>query len=106
MAERDQAVEILVGAMDRHAAHRDVPAEMLAAFGEHDAERARGDLGILEEQFVEIAHPVEQETIRIGGFDLDILLHHRGGARGGIAGRCGFEAGRNNRARGIHGGRR
>src|SRR5262245_19760285 len=38
MAERDQAVEIFVGAMDRHAAHGDVAAEMLAALGEHDAE--------------------------------------------------------------------
>src|SRR5215471_8944956 len=40
MAKRDEAVEILVGAVDRHAAHRDIAAEMLAAFGEHDAERA------------------------------------------------------------------
>ncbi len=40
MAERDQAVQIFVGAMDRHAAHRDVAAEMLAALGQHDAERA------------------------------------------------------------------
>ena len=42
MAERDQAMQIFVGAIDRHAAHRDVAAEMLAALGEHDAERARG----------------------------------------------------------------
>ena len=95
MAERDQSVEIFVGAMDRHAAHRDVAAEMLAALGEHDAERARGDLGVLEEQFVEIAHPVEQEAIRIGGLDLDELLHHRRGARGALGGRGGFETGGN-----------
>ena len=80
MAERDQAVQIFVGAMDRHAAHRDVAAVMLAALGEHDAERARGDLGVLEEQLVEVAHPVEQQAIRIGGLDLDVLLHHRGDA--------------------------
>ena len=71
VAERDQPVQIFVGAVDRHAAHRDVAAEMLAALGQHDAERARGDLGVLEEQFVEIAHPVEQQAIRIGGLDLD-----------------------------------
>ena len=81
MAERDQLVQIFVGALDRHAAHRDVAAEMLAAFGQHDAERARGDLGVVEEQFVEVAHPVEQQAIRIGGLDLDILLHHRRDAR-------------------------
>jgi len=76
---------------------------MLAALGEHDAERARGDFGVLEEQFVEIAHPIEQQAIRIGGFDLDILLHHRRGARGALGARAGFEAGGNDRARGIHG---
>ncbi len=49
---------------------------MLAALGQNNVERARGDFGIAEEQFVEVAHPVEQQAIRIGGFDLDILLHH------------------------------
>ena len=60
---------------------------MLAALGEHDAERARGDFGVVEEQLVEIAHPVEQEAIRIGGLDLDILLHHRRRPAGALAGR-------------------
>ena len=84
VAERDQLVQIVVGALDRHAAHRNVLAEMLAALGQHDAERAAGDLGIVEEQFVEIAHPVEQQRARIGGLDLDVLLHHRrdAGVRG------------------------
>ena len=81
MAERDEAVQILVGALDRHAAHRDVVAEMLAALGQHDAERAARHLGVVEEQFVEIAHPVEQKAVRIGRLDLDILLHHRRWAR-------------------------
>jgi hypothetical protein len=30
-----------------------------AAFGQHDAERARGDLGVFEEQLVKVAHAVE-----------------------------------------------
>jgi hypothetical protein len=34
---------------------------MLAAFGERDAERARGSDGIVEEQLVEIAHAIEQQ---------------------------------------------
>jgi hypothetical protein len=50
---------------------------MLAALGEHDAECARGDLGVLEEQLVEIAHAVEQQQPWIGRLDLEILLHHR-----------------------------
>ena len=74
-------MEIFLGTLDRHAAHRNVAAEMLAALGEHDAERPAGDLRIGEEQLVEVAHPVEQQAIRIGGLDLDILLHHRGDAR-------------------------
>ncbi len=77
MAERDQLLQIIVGALDRHAAHRNVLAAMLAALRQHDAERARGDDGILEKQFVEIAHAVEQQAIRIGRLDLDILRDHR-----------------------------
>ena len=77
VAERDQAVQIFVGAHHRHAAHRDVAALMFTALGEHDAERARGDLGVVEEHLVEIAHPVEQQAVRIGGLDFDVLLHHR-----------------------------
>ncbi len=81
-AGRDQALEIVVGGMDRHAAHRDVGAQMLAALGQGDAERARGDFGVLEEQLVEIAHAVEQETVGIGRLDLQILGDHgRGGRR-------------------------
>ncbi len=76
MALCDQAMQILVGPFDRHAAHRNVLAEMLAALGQDNVERARGDFRIGEEQFVEVTHPVEQKAIRIGGFDLDILLHH------------------------------
>ncbi len=40
MALRDQAMQIVVGALHRHAAHRDIRALMLAALGQHDAERA------------------------------------------------------------------
>ena len=106
MAERDQAVKILIGTVHRHAAHRDVAAEMLAALGEHDAERARGDLGILEEQLVEVAHPVEQQATRMGGLDLQILLHHRGGAAAVLGGRAGCKTGGRQRACGIHAARR
>ena len=63
----------------------------------------RGDLGVLEEQLVEIAHPVEQQAIRIGGLDLDVLLHHRRGARRRIRRRIGREAGRGEGTGGIHG---
>jgi hypothetical protein len=77
MAERDQPLQVIVGALDRHPAHADVFAVMLAAFGEHDAERAAGDFRVLEEHFVEIAHAIEQQAVRVGGLDLEILRHHR-----------------------------
>jgi hypothetical protein len=89
MACRDQPVQIVLGALHRDAAHRDVQALMLAAFRQHDAERPGGDFGILEEQFVEVAHPVEQQQPGMGGLDLEVLLHHRRdarrlGGRGGV----------------------
>ncbi len=90
VAERDQAVQVILGALDRHAAHRDIAAEMLAALGQHDAERAAGGFGVAEEHFVEIAHPVKKQAIGIGGFDLDILLHHRRDARRGLGLRTGI----------------
>jgi len=49
VAERDQPVQIFVGAFDRHPAHRYVAVKVLAALGQHDAERARGRFGVVEE---------------------------------------------------------
>jgi hypothetical protein len=89
VTQRDQAMQIVVGAFHRHAAHRDIHALMLAALGQHDAERAGGDLGILEEQLVKVAHPVKQQQPGIGGLDLKVLFHHRRDARrrlGGLRG--------------------
>ena len=80
MAERDQPVQIFLGALHRNAAHRDVAIEMLAALGQHDAERPAGGLGVLEEQLVKISHAVEQQAIGIGGLDLEVLRHHRSDA--------------------------
>jgi hypothetical protein len=100
VAERDQAVQIFVGALDRHAAHRNVVAEMLAALGQHDAKRAGSDFGVIEEHFVEIAHPVEQQAIRIGRLDLDILLHHRCYA-GAVVARFEGDARRRRLGRGL-----
>ena len=83
MAAGDQLLEILVGGVDRDPAHGDVGALMLAALGERDAQRAARHFGIVEEQLVEIAHPVEQQTVRMGRLDVEVLRHHRRGACGG-----------------------
>ena len=70
--------------MNRHAAHGDVLAEMLAALRQRDAERARRIDRILEEELVEIAHSIEEQAAGIGGLDLDELLHHRSGRRAAL----------------------
>ena len=77
----DQTLEIVVGGMDRHAAHGNVLAKMLAALGERDAERARGEGRIVEEQLVEVAHAIEQEAVGVGRLDLQVLRHHGRGVR-------------------------
>jgi len=59
VALRDQALQVIVGRVHRHATHGNVIFQMFAALGQGDVERAGGNFGILEKQFVEIAHPVE-----------------------------------------------
>ena len=95
VALSDQALEIVVGGMDRHAAHRDILAQMLAALCQRNTKGAGGYGGVLEEQLVEIAHAIEQQAIGIGGFDLEILRNHRGGRAGrpGLVGARGGAGG-------------
>ncbi len=76
----DEALQIVAGRMHRHPAHGDVLAQMAPALGERDAERLGGDLGVVEEQLVEIAHAIEQEAAGVRPLDLEILRHHRRGA--------------------------
>ncbi|MNI86891.1 hypothetical protein D3C73_1440280 [compost metagenome] len=52
---------------------------MLATPGKRDAERTGCVNRILEKQFVEIAHAIEEQRTGIVCLDLDELLHHRGG---------------------------
>ena len=75
-------MQIVVGARDGHAAHGDVLAGMLAALRKLDAERIRGRDRVVEEQLEEIAHPVEEQEVRVLGLHLKILRHHGRGALG------------------------
>ena len=72
----DQGQKIALGGMYRDPAHRDILTLMLAPLGQCDVERGCGGLGILEEQLVEIAHPIEQERHGISRLDLQKLRHH------------------------------
>src|SRR5690606_13981320 len=83
----DQTRKVAFRRMDRHTAHRDRRAVVLAAAGERDVEHLAGGLRIVEEQLEEIAHAVEQQAIARLALEREILRHHR---RGG--GRVGHRA--------------
>jgi len=61
----------------RDAAHRDIGAVVPAALRQRDVERRRGGDRVIEEQLVEIAHPEEEQTARMGALDLVVLQHDR-----------------------------
>ena len=52
---------------------------MLTARGKRDIEDGGCNLGIVEEEFEEIAHPVEKEAIGRFRLQREILCHHRSG---------------------------
>ena len=80
----DQPGEIAFGRMGRHPAHR----HSVAAAGQRNIEDLRGGLRIVEEQFEEIAHPVEQQAITSFRLERKILLHHRSCRGRSVHGQC------------------
>ena len=73
----DQFRQIAFGRMNRHTAHRDHIAAILAARGQRNVQRCGRQLGILVEQFKKVAHPVEKQTVARPFFQTKILFHHR-----------------------------
>ncbi|MNS84204.1 hypothetical protein D3C72_1180190 [compost metagenome] len=65
LAQLDQLGQIAVERMKRHAAHLDRVATGHAARRQGNAQQARGFFRILEKQFVEIAHAVEDQHRRV-----------------------------------------
>ena len=94
-AAADQPREVAVGGMNRHAAHGNVLAQVPAALGERDIQGRRGLDRVVEEHLVEIAHAIEQQAVRMGPLDLQVLDHHRRDAGLGRPGarRCGLGLG-------------
>ena len=76
-AGADQPREICIAGMNRHAAHRDIGAVMLAALGQRDVERRRRGDRVIEKQLVEIAHPEKQQATGMSALDLVVLRHDR-----------------------------
>ncbi len=60
------------------AAHGNGRAGRLAAGSQSDIENVGGCFGIIVKQFIEIAHAVKQQLIRMLCLDAKILLHHGG----------------------------
>jgi hypothetical protein len=89
-AALDQPRQIGFGGVNRHPAHRDRLALMLAPRGQRDVEARRRRLGVVEEQFEEVAHPVEKQAIARLRLEREILRHHR--RRGAAALRLGGHA--------------
>jgi hypothetical protein len=79
MALADEFFQVGFRRMHRHAAHGDVFALMLAAFGQRDVQRFGGFCCVREEKFIEIAHAVKQKIVRMRRFNREILRHHGGG---------------------------
>ena len=73
----DQALQVALGAVDGHAAHRHGAPLVGAALGQRDVERLGGARCVVEEYLVEVAHPIEQQVVRMSALDLEILHHHR-----------------------------
>jgi hypothetical protein len=71
----DQPLQVLVGAVDRHAAHGMSSPRCLPRLVSTIDERLRRGNRVLEEQLVEIAHAVEQQAVGIGRLDLQELRH-------------------------------
>ncbi len=62
--------------MIRDAAHGNGFAGGLTAGGEGDVEQFGRALGIVEKQFVKVAHAVKQQLVGVLGFDAQVLRNH------------------------------
>ncbi len=78
----DQAGEVVFDGVVGDARHRDARTFGDVARGEHDVEFARGNLGVLVKGLVEIAEAEEQDRVRVGAFDLEVLLANGGNVVG------------------------
>ena len=72
-----QLRQVLLDCVKRHARHRDRRAGRMSARRQRDVEQPRRALRVVVEELVEIAHPVEQQLVRMLGLRAKILLHHR-----------------------------
>ena len=79
--------EVRLDRMRRHPRHRDRSAARAPAGGERDVEQLRGAAGVVEEQLVEIPHPVEEQGVGMLRLDAQVLRDDRGAPGRGRRGR-------------------
>jgi hypothetical protein len=75
----DQATQIVGRCAHGDAREWHGRGPAVVARRERQAEHTRGRLSVVVEHLVEIAHPEEQDGIRMPGLDLAVLLHQRRG---------------------------
>ena len=93
LAELHQPGEILVDGMEGNPGHRNRFAGGCAAARQRDVEQPRRLARVVEEQLVEVAHPIEQQHVRMVSLDAQVLLHHGRMRRSGQFARSGVFAG-------------
>ena len=84
-AGRDESGDVLVRAVPRDAAHRRLDVGVAVARGQGDPEQGRRLACVLEEHFVEVAHPVEENRVRKPALHFEVLPEHRRDAGRGRA---------------------
>ena len=78
VAGADQAGEVAFGRMDRDTAHGHGLAAPLPPRSQRDVERRGSSFRILEEQFEEVAHAIEQQRVVRLFLQRKVLRHHGG----------------------------
>ena len=71
-----ELADVRGGGVVRHAAQRHRRAVAVAAAGQGDVEHLGGLFRILEEHFVEVPEPEEQDGVPVPILDLKVLVHH------------------------------
>src|SRR5262249_44016441 len=76
LARADEAADVPVGGVMGDTRHGNGALTLLARC-ERDLQEPRRELGVVEEQLVEIAEPEQQQVVRVAALQLPVLPHHR-----------------------------
>ena len=84
-SRRDEPRDVGIRALPRHPAHRRLDVGVAVPGGQRDPEKRRGLARVVEEHFVEVTHPVEQDGVGHPALHFEVLPEHRCDARRGRA---------------------